>query len=643
MTTNNFKNLAIFLAITLMSSIFLGELIIMCLLSYVITLPPYIEAFIDPLLLIILCTPIIYFVVLLPLKNQITTKNKMETQLLVSAAAFQTHDGILITDADLKIIRINRAFAKMSGFSEPEVLGKNPNIFNSEYHEEIYYERIWKEVDSNGFWKGEIWVKCKNDKVLPMHTTISAVINDDGITQQYVAVYTNISEIKKAEDEIYSLAFHDVLTGLPNRRLLNDRLDVALSSSGRSELYGAILLLDLDNFKTINDNINHECGDNLLIEVSNRLKFSIRESDTVSRIGGDAFVVMLENLGTNEADAAQKAAHIAENLRSILSKPFSIDKNILNVSPSIGICLFLDHNISVPEVIKRAEMAMYQAKNSGRNRTHFFDPQMQQSIETQNELVSDLHLALQSNQLKLYYQMQLDTNRSTIGAEALIRWDHPQRGLISPVEFIPVAEKSSLIIDIGNWVLNTVCQQIALWSKSELTKNLVIAINISPRQFMQPDFVELLAANIYKYQIDASRIKLELTESVMIDDLDQIVKKMYILKHIIGVTLSLDDFGTGYSSLSYLKQLPIDQIKIDQSFVRHMTTDISDAMMVKNIIDMAHNFGFDVIAEGVETEAQLALLKKNGCLSYQGYLFSKPIPVTQFEILLNQNLISINT
>jgi EAL domain-containing protein (putative c-di-GMP-specific phosphodiesterase class I) len=282
-------------------------------------------------------------------------------------------------------------------------------------------------------------------------------------------------------------------------------------------------------------------------------------------------------------------------------------------------------------------MAMYQAKNSGRNRVCFFDPNMQESMEARAALESDLRISLREGHLHLYYQIQLDQARQPIGAEALIRWIHPQRGFISPADFIPLAEESSLIIDVGNWVLDTACAQIALWSKFEQTKNLTLAVNISAKQFIQSDFVDQIAHMIKKHGINASRLKLELTESVVLDDLDSVVAKMLTLRDVLGVSLSLDDFGTGYSSLSYLKQLPLDQIKIDQSFVRDMTTDTSDAMMVKNIIDMAHNFGLNVIAEGVETEDQLSLLKKNGCMSYQGYLFSKPIPIEQFEAALNQN------
>jgi diguanylate cyclase (GGDEF)-like protein/PAS domain S-box-containing protein len=634
----NAKNLSLRLVIILISSIFLGELFIMWLFANVIKVSTSLEAILDSAFLTIFCIPIIYYFVFKSFNREIQVQKEMQAQLLLASAAFQTHDGIMITDANSKIIRINKAFEKITGFSQDEILGKTPKIFRSGRHDFSFYKDMWETLNSSGIWKGEVWNKSKNGNTLPLYATITAVKDENAEISQYVAVYTNISETKKAENEIYKLAFYDDLTGLPNRRLLLDRLNVAQSSSGRSQSYGAILFIDLDNFKSINDKFEHNHANSLLIDVANRLKFSIREADTVARLSGDEFVVMLENLSIDIDDAAQKVAHIAENLLSIIRTPYSLNETMIHSQASVGISLFLDHNLSADEVIKHSEMAMYQAKEAGRNRVQFFDPQIQDSIETQNVIESDLHLALKYNQLELYYQIQLDKDRFPIGAEALVRWKHPQRGLVSPGEFIPIAEQSSLIIEIGNWVIETVCQQIAIWSKNALTKKLVIAINISPRQFMHPDFVEQLASIVHKYQIDASLLKLELTESVMADDLELIIKKMYILKQVVGVTLSLDDFGTGYSSLSYLKKLPLDQIKIDQSFVRHMTTDYSDAMMVKNIIDLAHNFGFNVIAEGVETEAQLALLKKSGCMSYQGYLFSKPIPSTQFELLLNDNL-----
>jgi len=625
------------LIFTLIALIFIGELLIMLAFAMLPTLPLWLENILDPTLLSIFCSPILYFFVFRPMTRHISQQRKTENQLRVAAAAFETHDAIMIMDMDANIMRVNHAFEQMTGYTEAEVIGKNQRILKSGHHDDAFFEDMWKELLSRGVWKGEVWDRSKSGDIYPQQTSITAVKNEHGEYIQFVAVFTNIAERKKAENEIFNLAFYDALTGLPNRRLLHDRLDVALSLSGRNKQYGALLFIDLDNFKILNDTLGHEYGDQLLIEVANRLKFSIRASDTVARLGGDEFVVLLESISANPEETSQKVAQIAEKIRAILAEPYRINENIRHSSASIGVCLFLDHTVLVDELFKRADMAMYQAKSSGRNKVRFYDPQMQEVMESRAAIESGLRMALSEGQLRLHYQIQLDQNKSPIGAEALVRWKHPQRGLVFPAEFIPIAEEGSLILEVGHWVLDTACKQIAKWSKVKQTSHLVLAVNISAKQFMQPDFVKQIASIIQKHKIDASRLKLELTESVVLDDLKTVIAKMNALREI-GVTLSLDDFGTGYSSLSYLKQLPLDQIKIDQSFVRDMTTDASDAMMVKNIIDMAHNFGLNVIAEGVETESQLSKLKEDGCKSYQGYLFSKPVPIEEFELLISENV-----
>ena len=625
----------------LIGSIFISELLIMFAFSLLPQIPHNIEALLDATLISTLATPFLYFFVFRPMTKHIAKQKEIEDQLRLSATAFETHDAIMITDAKSKIIRVNRAFELMTGYREAEVIGENPRIFNSGRHDPIFYTQIQVDLDIKGTWNGEIWDKDKYGNIYPKETTITAVKNEQGETIQYVSVFTNITDRKKAEDEIYSLAFNDPLTQLPNRRLLCDRLNVALSSSARTHQYGALLYLDLDNFKILNDTLGHEYGDLMLIEVANRLKFSVREDDTVSRIGGDEFVVLLENISNDANDATQKVAHIAEKIRNILSVPYRLKEHTRHSSPSIGVCLFYDQISSVDDLLRRADIAMYDSKSSGRNKVRFFDPDMQKTMELRASLEDDLRSAITKGQLKLYYQIQLNQQRQPIGAEALVRWIHPTRGMVPPNEFIPVAEDSSLIVEIGNWVLESACAQIALWSKDKKTSKLVIAANISAKQFVQPDFVNTIDTLLKKHKIEPSRLKLELTESVLIEDIKSVVTKMNALRDTLGVGLSLDDFGTGYSSLSYLKQLPLDQVKIDQSFVRDMTTDASDAIMVKNIIDMAHNFGLNVIAEGVETEEQLNLLKKNGCKSYQGYLFSKPIPVEHFEEMLQDIALSI--
>jgi diguanylate cyclase (GGDEF)-like protein/PAS domain S-box-containing protein len=445
----------------------------------------------------------------------------------------------------------------------------------------------------------------------------------------------NITERRQAEEEIHNLAFYDALTKLPNRRLLMDRLRSAQMLSARSHHYGAVLFLDLDKFKMLNDTLGHDFGDLLLIEVAVRIQSCVREVDTVARLGGDEFVILLEEVDARVEEALQKVALIAEKIRVSLTAPYQIEGSEQHSSPSIGVSLYRGKEDSANSLLKHADMAMYQAKDSGRNAVRFFDLDMQRAVETRAALEADLRHAVSDQQLHLHYQIQVDNDRLPIGAEALVRWIHPVRGMVSPSQFIPIAEESSLILDIGGWVLDTACRQLSVWAKRDQTRDLTIAVNVSAQQFKQHDFVEKIATVIRIYNIEASNLKLELTESVVLNDVTDVVAKMHALK-ALGVGLSLDDFGTGYSSLSYLKLLPLDQIKIDQSFVRDIATDPNDAVMVQTIIDLAKNFRLNVIAEGVETEVQRAFLSQHGCMAYQGYFFSKPVPIEQFELLLKQ-------
>jgi diguanylate cyclase (GGDEF)-like protein/PAS domain S-box-containing protein len=481
----------------------------------------------------------------------------------------------------------------------------------------------------------------KDGSLFDVSLTLSPILDDNGTVVGISKIVRDISERKKSDNAIHNLAFYDPLTELPNRRLFYDRLTIALSVSARTEQYGALMFLDLDNFKALNDSQGHDAGDQLLVEVANRLKSCVREVDTVARLGGDEFVVLIENLGSDENDASQTVAHVAEKIRESLATPYEIRQTSHHSTPSIGVYVFLGDIDVVDDVIKRADIAMYQAKDSGRNSVRFYNPELQKLVQDRASLESDLLEGIESQQLQLYYQIQVDNELRPFGAEALIRWNHPVRGLVSPVVFIPVAEESTLILDIGYWVLDNACQQISAWSKHKHTSELILAVNVSAKQFRQLDFVEIVKSLIDKHHINPSRLKLELTESVALNDLDFVIAKMQALREVLGVKLSLDDFGTGYSSLSYLKRLPLHQVKIDQSFVRDMVTDASDDLLVKTIIDMAHNFNLDVIAEGVETEAQLTRLGEHGCTSYQGYLFSKPVPVAEFEKLLNESPIQI--
>ena len=575
--------------------------------------------------------------------RDITERKKVENRLRVAGAAFETpHEAIVVTDSRANIIQVNQAFEHITGYSQEEVVGKNIRILKSGRHEDTFYAEMWHYLLTKGTWKGELWDRHKGGKIYPKQLSITAVRDERGNTIQYVAAFHDISARKRAEEEMHSLAFYDALTGLPNRRLLYERLDLAISVSARNKKYGALLYLDMDKFKTLNDTQGHESGDALLVEVATRMKFSVREVDTLARFGGDEFVVLIEEIGAEEADATLHAALISEKIRAVLAATYIINNREFHTSPSIGVCLFQGNSIPGDELLKRADIAMYQAKDSGRNQVRFFDPQLQLTVDSRAALESAMREAITGQQFRLYYQIQVDRDHRPIGAEALIRWESPTHGMVSPLEFIPLAEETALILDIGNWVLDTACQQIAAWSNTPLTRDLVIAVNISARQFRQPDFVQLVEAAIAKHQILPSRLKLELTESVALDNLEGVIAKMTALREKLGVTISLDDFGTGYSSLSYLKRLPLDQIKIDQSFVRDITTDSNDAVMVQTIIEMAHNFGLHVIAEGVETEAHMDFLKQSRCMAYQGYLFSKPVPHYDFELLLKHHLTLTN-
>lgn len=460
-------------------------------------------------------------------------------------------------------------------------------------------------------------------------------VDSDGSLKHIVVNFDDITERKRAEAKIRHLAYFDALTRLPNRRLLMDRFQSALTVSSRSNRYGAILFIDMDRFKTVNDVLGHDFGDLLLIEVANRIRSCVREGDTVARWGGDEFVVLLIEIDEQMELASQITAEIAATLHTSLNQPYLLKSLEQHNSSSIGVALYRG-DIYTPDVILRqADIAMYKAKNAGRNTVRFFNPEMQRALELHAALEADLRHAVPEQQLQLYYQLQVDSDQLPMGAEALVRWMHPARGLVSPITFIPIAEESSLILDIGGWVLKTACRQLAAWKQRASTRHLSLSVNVSAQQFRQADFVDTLAALLREHDIDTARLTLELTESVVLTDIGDIVLKMRAVKEL-GVKLSMDDFGTGYSSLSYLKQLPLDELKIDQSFVRDIISDPNDAIMVKTIIDLGTNFGLHVIAEGVETEDQLAFLRTHGCMTYQGFLFSEPVPIDLFEALLLQ-------
>lgn len=444
-----------------------------------------------------------------------------------------------------------------------------------------------------------------------------------------------LDERGKSEEEIHQLAFYDPLTQLPNRRLLLDRLRQAMVTSSRNGTHCALLFLDLDHFKIINDTQGHDMGDLLLIEVAGRLQACVRQGDSVARLGGDEFIVVLEGLSSEAGEAAMQTESVAEKIRHELGQSYQLKNYECLTTPSMGICLLQGDQESVENLLKYADVAMYQAKAAGRNAIRFFDPAMQAILDKRASMEKDLRRAMEQQQFRLFYQIQVDNLRRPQGAEVLLRWEHPERGLVSPLDFIPLAEETGLILPIGLWVLITACVQLRMWQDYPLTRDLTLAVNVSAKQFRQPNFVAQVQRALWETGAKASRLKLELTESVVLENVEDTINKMRELK-LLGVSFSMDDFGTGYSSLQYLKQLPLDQIKIDQSFVRDIASDPNDAAIVQTIVAMTEKLGFNVIAEGVETQAQLEFLEQCGCRAYQGYLFSKPVPLEDFETLLRK-------
>ena len=568
--------------------------------------------------------------------DEVTERKQAEQELHIAATAFEVQEGVIVTDARNVILRVNQSFTRLTGYSAEEAIGQTPALIKSGQHDSEFYRQMWEALTRDHYWHGEIWNRRKNGEVHPEWLTITAVTSAEGEVTNYVSAYSDLSQYKKDEAAIHSLAFYDPLTGLPNRRLLLDRLQHTFAASARHHNHGAVLFIDLDNFKNLNDSKGHNIGDLLLIEVANRLQACVREVDTVARLGGDEFVIIIEELSENPPQAAAQTEEICDKILTAISQPYSLKGYEYHSSASIGISLFRHQDVTVDELLKRADTAMYQAKSAGRNTQRFYDHAMQAALEVRTSLESDLHRALAENQFRLYYQMQVDHTGHIIGAEVLIRWEHPQRGLVSPLQFIPLAEETGLILPIGQWVLDTACAQIKAWETGPLTRDLQLAVNVSARQFHQPDFVEQVRQTLRRHALSPDRLKLELTESLVLDNIEDTIVKMQALRKA-GVRFSMDDFGTGYSSLSYLTQLPLDQLKIDQSFVRNIGLKHSDAVIVQTIIGMAKNLGMEVIAEGVETEDQRAFLKLHGCALCQGYLFGRPVPVEEFETRLKSS------
>ena len=567
--------------------------------------------------------------------QDITERKLKENDLRVAATAFNARDSIIISDANNLIIRTNQAFTKTSGYTQEEVLSKNLIMFCAKQNESHLYTTMLTNTMHNGFWEGEIWNQRKNGEVYPAHLNITVVKDKNNNVENFVTHLTDISAQKAAAAEIENLAFYDTVTGLPNRRLLLDRLKHAMASSSRSGKEGALLFLDLDNFKKLNDSSGHAVGDILLTMVAKRLMECVREVDTVARFGGDEFVVILEDLKVKNVEAAVNAESVANKILVALHQPYLVNNQQHHSGVSIGVTLFKGNQSTTEELLKQADIAMYEAKKT-RNAIRFFNPAMQASITARVSLEHELRKAIELQQFQLYYQVQVDSLGFPTGAEVLLRWLHPEQGLMSPTEFIPLTEETELILPIGQWVLEGACAQIKIWQGDELTRNFALSVNVSAKQFHQKYFVEEVQAALLNHDINPALLKLELTESMLFKDAESTIETMQTLRKI-GVQFSLDDFGTGYSSLQYLKRLPLNQLKIDGSFIRDIAVNTSDQAIVCTIAAMANTLELDVIAECVETKEQYIQLQKCGCRHYQGYLFGKPVPIEEFDKKLKQN------
>ena len=569
-------------------------------------------------------------IALIPTAVDVSYRKQVEADLRIAATAFDSKAGILVTNADRKILRANRAFLDAMGYTHEEVIGKDPRVFKSDKHTPDFYAGMWRSINETGSWEGEIWDRCKDGRLIFRWLNITAIANEDGVVTHYVSTQTDITARKIAEEAVEHLAFYDPLTDLPNRRLLSDRLQQAQASFARTGKEGAILFIDLDNFKALNDTQGHDVGDLLLVQVAKRLKACVREGDTVARLGGDEYVVVLEDLDEDPVEAATQAKAVGKKILQALNKPYVLVGHEYRNTPSIGVTLLDDPQQSIEDILKQADIAMYQAKKSGRNTLQFFDPRMQEAINTRVAVEKELLSAIERSEFELHYQAQVDANGKILGAEALIRWNHPRQGIVAPDKFIPLAEETGLIWPIGAWVFEAACAQLKAWQQHETARDLVLAVNVSVKQLQHEDFVQLVKSIVERFQINPYRLKLELTESMLVENVEETIAKIEELR-ALGIRFSLDDFGTGYSSLQYLKKIPLDQLKIDQSFVRGIETDRHDRDIVRTVIAIAQSMDLDVIAEGVETEGQLHVLMDRGCNSYQGYLFGKPLPIAQFE------------
>jgi diguanylate cyclase (GGDEF)-like protein/PAS domain S-box-containing protein len=542
-------------------------------------------------------------------------------------------DAIFVQDRDSRILYWNKGAERMFGWTAEEAMGRQTEeIFPCIFPE---VEKIRAFVLEHGEWTGELQKRHKNGRALTVESRCTLLRGDDGKPRSMLAINTDITDRKVAEARIHQLAFYDPLTGLPNRVLLRDRLEKTLAAPMDGEKMGALLLLDLDDFKTLNDTSGHDIGDLLLQEVALRLASDVRKTDFTARLGSDEFMVILEGLSADAEKAAVEAKAVGDLLLMACQQHYLLGSYEYDGTVSIGVTLFKRQKDAADDMLKRADLAMYRAKARGRNTVCFFDPAMETSAASRAALLADLNKAMQNRDFELYYQPQMDSGGRVTGAEALIRWRHAERGMVPPGEFIPLAESAGLIVELGLWVLEAACAQLAKWARQPETEGLTLAVNVSIRQFLDSHFVHLVEETLRESGANPHRLKLEITESLILEKATDTIAKMTALK-AHGISFSMDDFGTGYSSLSQLRQLPLDQLKIDQSFIRDVLNCEKDAAIVSTIIALGRSLNLSVIAEGVETEGQRNFLENEGCHVYQGYLFSRALPASQFDEFVNE-------
>jgi len=550
--------------------------------------------------------------------EDVTERRETVEQLKRASLVFSSsRDGVLITDPDAVIIDVNAAFEVMSGYSKEELVGRKASIIRGPRHGEAFFAEMWKALARDGHWEGEIWNRKRDDTLYPQWTSISAVRDENGAISQYVAICTDITERRAAEERIRHLAFHDDMTGLPNRFLLERRFETAVEIARRGGSHFALLYVDLDRFKNVNDTLGHGFGDKLLRAAAGRLSALVGPTDTVSRPGGDEFIVL-----AGEARGEAEAAELAGRIVGALSEAYRIGGHEVAVPASVGIALFPTHGDDLETLLKRADAAMYHAKAVGRKRFRFFEDALDRRTTEFFLVENALRTALRRSELTLHYQPQVDLKHGGwVGMEALSRWDSPELGSVTPDRFIPVAEESGLILELGSWVLDEACRQAAQWRDRGLDR-LTMAVNLSMLQFRQDDLIEMVRGALARWSLPPEALELEVTESALMIDADHTIRALEGLRKL-GVGLAIDDFGTGYSSLAYLKRFPVDKLKIDKSFVRELSSESDDARICRAIIGLAEAFRMSVVAEGVETDRQRDWLRDAGCALGQGWLFSK--------------------